>query len=593
MPGRYGDLGKSASGTGCPLETPIASTPVQIFMNQILKKKAKAPRSRRQNKTAIKPVTTTATVDDASASEKPAVNNNQIEVAVPVTSPETQATQPAGQTDAQASATEQGTTPAPAGEQGREIKVADMFYHTKQHKFWYEDDHGKWISVDAGTAKKLLALQGVRIKCNEGEELSPADIMLLDIRASKNVEFAGPLAGHKAGHRIVNRSSILVTESPNLLVPAKGEWKLLGQFLCGMFNNPPEDQLPYLFALLQRGLRSFYSNTWSQSQAVALIGPAGAGKSLFQSLVTVMFGGRSAKPHLFMSGRTNFNGDLARAEHLMMEDDRESCGDSQRRALGNHIKQIAVNHFQHCHAKFAQGVSLDPIWRLTLSLNDNPERLRILPEMDSGTADKFMLFKVAVKKLPEVPAGTENLFEALAAELPAFVFHLMNEWVMPEEIGDARYGVKHYHHPDILAQMEQFNPEADMVRLIDQALFSESSKVVKLKAVDIYKRLTEKGFHAAYQATKVMQDAVKCGRLMASLCKRQPNRFTSRKLRGDTQYIIQPPVAPVVVMVESNCTMPQRTPADMGIGGPNCGRSDSCPTSPPLLAEPAQIAMSE
>ena len=164
---------------------------------KILTTNAEAPRSQRQsdstaNTQPTKPVTTTATVDDASASEKPAVNNEQIETGIqPVTSPETQATQPAGQTDAQASATEQGTTPAPAGEQGREIKVADMFYHTKQHKFWYEDDHGKWISVDAGTAKKLLALQGVRIKCNEGEELSPADIMLLDIRASKNVEFAG------------------------------------------------------------------------------------------------------------------------------------------------------------------------------------------------------------------------------------------------------------------------------------------------------------------------------------------------------------------------------------------------------------------
>jgi Domain of unknown function (DUF3854) len=80
-------------------------------------------------------------------------------------------------------------------------------------------------------------------------------------------------------------------------------------------------------------------------QALTLAGPKDCGKSLLQDLFTVMFGGRAAKPHRYMSGTTPFNGELFGSEHLVMEDDEPSTDIRARRNFGTKIKEIALTPF--------------------------------------------------------------------------------------------------------------------------------------------------------------------------------------------------------------------------------------------------------
>ena len=87
----------------------------------------------------------------------------------------------------------------------------------------------------------------------------------------------------------------------------------------------------------------------------------------------------AAKPYLYMTGKTTFNADLFGAEHLMVEDEAESIDIRARRYFGAKIKEIAVNVDQHCHGKGKTALTLTPVWRMTLSLNDEPERMQVLP----------------------------------------------------------------------------------------------------------------------------------------------------------------------------------------------------------------------
>lgn len=55
-----------------------------------------------------------------------------------------------------------------------------------------------------------------------------------------------------------------------------------------------------------------------------------------------------------------------------------------RRNLRSHLKQMTVNEAQRLHAKNRDAIMVKPFWRLSISLNDEPEDLHVLPTIDAG-----------------------------------------------------------------------------------------------------------------------------------------------------------------------------------------------------------------
>jgi len=83
----------------------------------------------------------------------------------------------------------------------------------------------------------------------------------------------------------------------------------------GMFNDPECDQRPYVYGWLKKSWKCFYrQHQWLPGQALVWLVQS-APQVTVSRLVTVMFGGRSAKPYLYLTDRTDFNGDLFGAEH--------------------------------------------------------------------------------------------------------------------------------------------------------------------------------------------------------------------------------------------------------------------------------------
>jgi hypothetical protein len=52
--------------------------------------------------------------------------------------------------------------------------------------------------------------------------------------------------------------------------------------------------------------------------------------------------------------------------------------------LGTKIKEICANTTQSAHPKNRNAVTLTPFWRLSISVNDEPEKLMILPPIDES-----------------------------------------------------------------------------------------------------------------------------------------------------------------------------------------------------------------
>jgi hypothetical protein len=172
-----------------------------------------------------------------------------------------------------------------------------------------------------------------------------------------------------------------------------------------------------------------------------------------------------------MSKGSEFNGDLFGAEHLMVEDKMVDNSFKARQKFGSQIKEIAATEHHSAHAKRKDAIDLTPFWRLTISANDEPEKLLILPPMDDDLIDKIIILKFDKHPMPMPTAnGAERkaFWSALMQELPHYIFYLLNS-VVPSELVSDRYGVTHYHHPDIMDQLYQLTPEFALVELFRAA----------------------------------------------------------------------------------------------------------------------------
>jgi hypothetical protein len=426
------------------------------------------------------------------------------------------------------------------------LPLPELYYDGHSKGYFIRNDRGLWISISEGSAKRHLKGQGFGTDIPEGQALSRLDECVSAIQLQQDVSYAAPLAGYDAGLREINNKRILVTDSPRLIEPAEGEWPLLASIFEGMLNHSGVDQCPYLFGWLKIAITALRNRKWQPGQVLALAGPVHSAKSLCQGLITKMLGGRAAHPHQFMTGATTFNADLFAAEHLMIEDVAESIDIRKRRAFGAQIKAFSVNREQHCHGKNMQALSLTPFWRVTISLNDEPERLLVLPTIDEDIADKIILLKVERKDMP-MPTGTadeqEAFWSALMGELPAFIHYLLH-WEIPAALQSRRFGVIHYHHPELLAGLEGLAPEQQLMEIIDQVLFNRAHGVHgpwSGLAVELHNRLGEDECAYRKEAHTLLRNPVTCGTYLARLVTKQPDRVTSKRVDGRTYYTIQPP----------------------------------------------------
>lgn len=354
------------------------------------------------------------------------------------------------------------------------LPLPQIYYQSSGPVYWVQDRTGKWIGTNEASAKLRIKAAGFSAEIFDENHNHQVDNCVLGIQDSQNVAYAGPLAGRRAGLHEIHRKQVLVTESPRLIEPRAGRWPMLDGILEGMFNDPQCDQRPYLYGWLKVSLQTLRTGVWSPGQVMGIAGPIASAKSLLQSLFTEMLGGRAAKPYLYMTGKTTFNADLFGAEHLVVEDEAESVEIRARRHFGSSIKGVAVNRDHSCHGKGKTALTLTPTWRMTISLNDEPERLMVLPPLDNDLADKLMLFKVRRRELPmptETPEEKQAFWNALVAELPAFA-EFLNQYEIPPELRSRRFGITHYHHPDLVEALAALNPETHFIDMIDAALFA-------------------------------------------------------------------------------------------------------------------------
>ncbi len=436
-------------------------------------------------------------------------------------------------------------------------------------KYLIEMEGGRWSEwSERKVLKRMRMLPGrmIALRPRDGEMASESDLVLLHTMEHRSVEEVLPsLAGYSAGVHDFGSARAVVRSSPRLLSPSPGEWDVTRQLIEGLLG---EEQSSYFFGWLKVACEALYlggPGNFRPGQALIFAGPKDCGKSRIQhQIITGLLGGRSADPGAYMFGRSDFNGEMIGAEHLLMEDPVTSTLTKDRVFFGEMIKGIVVNDTHRLHRKREDALTGSPYWRLTISINDDPDKMRVLPLLTPDMKDKLMLFHIEKTPLP-LPTGTLEeraaFRAAISGELPALLHWLLHEHEIPEAIRGDRFGVREWQHPMLVLDLFDDTPHAELLALIDAAVFDSTmsakqklwtledeanGKVWRGSAIRLEQLLTgedgEWSCSVAKEAKKLFAHN-KGSRLLGRLKEDEPYRVAPWRTANERGWLISHPAA--------------------------------------------------
>lgn len=330
---------------------------------------------------------------------------------------------------------------------------------------------GDFVDMSGDDFSRCMKRNGVKLKAAEGETLSQADELKDYVQENRRVDFSmSNLAGHVAGICTVAGAAMLVKKSPRLVKPVPGDWSFIRALIERMLGQTETAFSQVL--LFHAWMKMAMDREQKGGLALILAGPRNCGKSLLQHfIITPLLGGRNADPGPHMFGDTDFNAELFGSEHLQMEDPAPKRGFSKE-TFAEKIKGVVANNTHRFHPKGRDAVTLAPKWHLSISLNDDPDTMKIIPDMREDITDKILLLRVQRPHDGDgfaLPAEHERAAfrELLASQLPAFAYYL-ETMVIPEEYQGQRFGVKAWQNPTLASQLFEASPAGRLLELIDE-----------------------------------------------------------------------------------------------------------------------------
>lgn len=409
----------------------------------------------------------------------------------------------------------------------------EVHYDAEKKNFWAMNATGEWQELTKASLGLILRASFFSPHDRSTDTLSALERKFMHVIQHNNVHYAGRVSGWQTGLHTICGNRVLVTRGPKLPTPKRGPFPLIRQFIHDLLGS----QSKFFYGWMKHAYLSLAKGApFAPGQMLAVAGPVACGKSVLQNLITEMLGGRAAKPYRYMSGQTAFNGDLIEAEHLMIEDDVEGRDLRTRRHFGAMIKTTCVNRDQSAHCKGRPAFSIQPFWRLTMTLNDEAERLMLLPPLDGDVRDKIILLKANKVKLPYPSRKLPDYhayFAALKAEVPAFL-DAMRRWSIPPTIADERFGVATYHDPELVARVAALSPEGKMWSIIlESGMLDEYREGWLGSSEDVEKILLASSLSA--QVRDLLHYPTACGVYLSRLRVSMPDHVTSHPVGKNRQ----------------------------------------------------------
>jgi hypothetical protein len=337
--------------------------------------------------------------------------------------------------------------------------------------YWMQTAGGIWRPRSREDTLLTLHSRGLNPRVPKNETISEAGRVLVYLQNQRRVDAAAPLVNRGPGLQTVLTKTVLNTTRVRALPPApepcgpeKFPW--LQQFLVNHFAEPYNGPLDHFLAWLQRGYEGLLNYKSLMGQAVFICGPKNNGKTLLALRVCrMLFGGVAADPLDHFCGRTPFTSDLYEV-YFWSLNDADTPKEAERATLLAKIKDAVVNPTHSYHPKFCDRATIEATIRFLATLNDDPQAVGLLPEVNSNTADKMMFFRS--QPYQGVFPANHELEAVIDGELPYFARWLL-DWQAPDCVLErSRMGVRSYFDPKVLTYSRQQSSSYNLSELVSQ-----------------------------------------------------------------------------------------------------------------------------
>ncbi len=312
----------------------------------------------------------------------------------------------------------------------------------------------------------------------KGASASQLDEVLNQIQQIKTVDGAAPFIYRRQDAVEFASKRYLNISRCQPIVPCDGShawgecFPYIAELLDGYFD-PPE-QLPFFLSWLAHAYQNALGGRPRNGQAAFLAGDVNQGKTLVSNVLAGGMLGGHMDASEYLLGESRFNKELFEVGLWTVDDTVPSSDPRKQQLYSAMLKKIPANYSFQYQPKFRDQLMLPWAGRVIVTCNADPESIRILPDTEMSLLDKIMLFKVASAARDFTDAA-----DRIRAELPFFAAFL-RDYQIPEHCrGDARFGVKCYHHEDLIETAQQSSRTGVFLELLEMfktSVFSDAGR---------------------------------------------------------------------------------------------------------------------
>lgn len=325
-------------------------------------------------------------------------------------------------------------------------------------KFYWKKQGELYLQKSREDTLLQLAIEGLSKKAQKGQNVSEAERVLNHIQNANRVDGAAPIIYQPQGPMIINGTRILNTSTVKAMEPYGGpvkvttsDYPFLHKFCPNLLTHIELGSWRRLHGWTKRTYLAAYEQKPVPGQAVLLCGPRSNGKTLFcLRILAAILGGRISNPYQYMLRNTSFSSDIFKSGLLAINDEDAPSDERERKAWQQAIKAFVANPSQTYHPKFCEKMSIEWLGRLFITLNEDPQSIEILPEINSNTRDKIMLF--GSQPFDGLWPDKYTLERQIIIELPYWIRGELIDRPYYEDVIEpgSRMGVISFHDPEII-----------------------------------------------------------------------------------------------------------------------------------------------
>ncbi len=332
-------------------------------------------------------------------------------------------------------------------------RVGDAIHDTFfDGQVYWTKDYGRWRDSKRPDILLRLKACGLSPK-SDGDYASEVEKALIMIQTQKRVEFAVPYVHEPDGEIVIDGGiRVLNTSWIRALTPSDDtalEWGQKFEFVARWMDDFFEDtiQRDTFFAWLQRYYRGALAMSPKQGHIMMVGGPADKGKTLLGTrVVGGLVGGFIDASTLLSGEEKDFNSPFLASPLWTIDDGTPAATTGRYLAYSALLKKLAANRAFVYKEKYKNSAMTRWNGRVFITFNLDAESTRVIPEPDEALLEKLIIIR-ARHKVINFPSDVETIINR---ELPFFANWLLKFEPPAEIMTGRRYGVKEFHHPELL-----------------------------------------------------------------------------------------------------------------------------------------------